>query len=116
MANVLNIRLPLWTQADSMNLQYFKVHSQPTQSLNVRYAPVPLRQEISLVAYSDCKLAFCFSRIDAQQQVPTNARIANSAPKTVKAILAQETCHQAKTITKIANTNLHQHLDILVSF
>jgi hypothetical protein len=52
----------------------------------------------------------------AQQQVPTSARIANRAPNIVKAILAQETGNQAKTITKTASTHLHQHLDISASF
>jgi hypothetical protein len=49
--------------------------------------------------------AFAFSLFAAQQQVPTNALIANRAPRIVKAMLAHETGNQAKTITKIASTH-----------
>jgi hypothetical protein len=49
---------------------------------------------------------FICSHLAAQQQVPTNARIANTAPNMVKAIFAQETGSQAKTITSIASTHL----------
>jgi hypothetical protein len=60
-----------------------------------------------------CFSAFSFGlHIAAQQQVPTSARITNSAPNTVRAILAHETGSQAKTITKAAKTALQQHLDI----
>jgi hypothetical protein len=37
------------------------------------------------------QIHFFSSPLDAQQQVPTNAKIANRAPKTVKAILSTPT-------------------------
>jgi hypothetical protein len=60
-----------------------------------------------------CSAAFSFFRhIVAQQQVPTSARISNSAPNIVSAMLAHETGSQANTITRAARTALQQHLDI----
>ena len=46
----------------------------------------------------------------------SDALCSKRAPNTVKAISAQETGNQAKTIIKIASTNLHKHWDMFVSF
>jgi hypothetical protein len=44
------------------------------------------------------------SRLEAQQQTPASAWIANRAPRIVNTIFAQEKVNQAKTITKIDST------------
>jgi len=51
-----------------------------------------------------------------QQQAPNSDLTTNKTPTTVKAILAQETSHQAKTITKTASRIPQQHGDIIIPF
>lgn len=60
--------------------------------------------------------SFWASALARQQQTPVKAKIASKAPITVKAMLAQETCTQAKTITKMAKMNLQKHNFIVASF
>ena len=55
-------------------------------------------------------------RLAVQQQVPTKARMAKRAPRTVMAYFDQEKFSQTKTINKTAIPNLHQQLDMSVSF
>jgi hypothetical protein len=78
-----------------------------------------LRQGIYRQVYSDWGLSSCFlhmlSHMVLQQQAPNTDLITNRIPITVSAIFAQETSHQAKTITKTPNRIPQQHGDIIIS-
>jgi hypothetical protein len=51
-----------------------------------------------------------------QQQAPDSDLSSNRTPMTVKAILAQETSHQANTMTKTDSRIPQQHGDIIIPF
>ena len=91
-----------------------------SKNLKAKYALVLLSQGIIQQVYSDWGLSSFFlhmlSHMVLQQQAPNKALITNRTPKTVKAILAQETSHQAKTITKTPSRIPQQHGDMIISF
>ena len=90
-----------------------------SQNRKVKYSFVLLRLGIIQEVYSDWGLSSFFlhmlSHMVLQQQAPNNALITNRTPKTVKAILPQETSHQAKTITKTPSRIPQQHGDMIIS-